>query len=58
MSLQDAVDVLNAQTEGKPVGNYSQVISAALALQTAALSRSDRDLLDAAAGLEIIATGG
>lgn len=58
MSLHDAVDVLNSQTEGKPLVNRSQVVSAALALQTAALGTSDRDLLDAAAGVEILATGG
>lgn len=58
MSLQDAVDVLNAQAEGQPVVDRSQIICTALALQTAALGAFDRDLLDAAAGLEILATGG
>ncbi len=57
MSLQDAVEVLNSQAEGVTVGR-SQLISAALSLRAATRDTSDRDLLDAAAGLECLATGG
>jgi hypothetical protein len=57
MSLQGAVEVLNAQAEGLAV-NRSQLISAALSLRAATVDSSDPDLLDAAVGLECLATGG
>lgn len=58
MSLQDAFEVLNAQAEGRLLADRSQLISAALALRAVTMNTSDRDLLDAAAGLECWATGG
>lgn len=58
MSLQDAVDVLIDQAAGRPLTNKSQVIAAALALDTATMNTSHRDLLDTAAGLHTLATGG
>jgi hypothetical protein len=50
--------VLRDQAAGRPHTNRSRVIAAALALQTSTLDASSRDLLDAAAGLETLATGG
>jgi hypothetical protein len=58
MSLQDAVDVLCDLANARPVENRSRLIAGALALSTATYSCDDRDLADAAIGLEILATGG
>jgi len=49
--------VLRAQAAGRPLTNRSQVIAGALALQTGTLDVRSLDLLDAAAGLETLATG-
>lgn len=58
MSLQDAVDVLSDQAAGRLVQSRSQLISAALALETAGLNTTSRDILDAAVGLNLLARGG
>lgn len=58
MSLQDAVDVLNDLANGRAFCCRSRLICGALALKTITWTRRDRDLLDAAIGLEILATGG
>lgn len=58
MSLQDAVDVLNDLANARPIDNRSRLICGALALNTITWTSSDRDLSDAAIGLEILATGG
>lgn len=58
LSLQDAVDVLSDQANGRLLQNRSQLISAALALETVSFDTISRDLLDAAAGLKLLARGG
>jgi len=58
MSLQDAVDVLKDLANARPVNNRSRLICGALALNTLTWTSGDRDLSDAAIGLEILATGG
>lgn len=58
MSLQDAVDVLSDQAAGRLVQSRSQLISAAVSLETAGLDTTSRDILDAAAGLNLLARGG
>ena len=55
--LHDAVAVLEAQAAGT-VPERLQVLSGALALSTLCMRGApDRDLLDAAAGLDALATG-
>lgn len=58
MSLKDAVAVLRDQAAGRPLTDKAQLIAAALSLETATLNTDSRDLLDAAAGLHTLATGG
>lgn len=58
MSLQIAVAVLRDQAAGRPFTNQSQLIAAALALDTATLELGNQDLMDAAAGLRMLASGG
>lgn len=58
MTLLDAADVLNDLANGRQP-ERSKLIAGALALDTLVLSgTNDRDLLDAAAGLQTLATGG
>lgn len=52
MSLQDAAEVLRDLANARPVQNRSRLIAGALALSTATSSCDDRDLADAAIGLE------
>jgi hypothetical protein len=55
--LNDAVAVLEAQAAGT-VPDHLQVLSGALALSTLCMRGTpDRDLIDAAAGLDALATG-
>jgi len=58
LSLKDAVAVLRDQAAGRPLTDKAQLIAAALSLETATLNTRSRDLLDAAAGLHTLATGG
>lgn len=58
MSLQIAVAVLRDQAAGRPFTNQSQLIAAALALDTATLELGNQDLMDAAADLRMLASGG
>ena len=58
MSLQDAADSLDDLAAGKH-SEQSRVLAGALALDTFCQTNSvDRDLLDAATGLQMIGTGG
>ena len=55
--LNDAAAVLDAQAAGVPPDRL-QVLAGALALSTLCMrGTADRDLLDAAAGLDALATG-
>lgn len=58
MSLSNAVAVLNKLAEGRPLDDRSELVSAALTLRTAVIGSTNRDLQDAAIGLEALATGG
>ena len=57
-ALHAAADILDDMASGIPV-ERSRLIAGALALDTLRLlGEADRDCLDAAAGLEVLATGG
>lgn len=58
MSLRDAVDVLDDLANARPIANRSRLVGGALALNTLTRTNDDRDIADAAIGLEILATGG
>lgn len=58
MSLQDAVDVLNDLANARPIDKRSRLVCGALALKTVTWTNDDRDIADAAIGLEILATKG
>lgn len=56
--LLDAASVLEAQAEGR-TPDRAQLLAGALALDTLCREEVvDRDVLDAAAGLQMLATGG
>ncbi len=57
MSLQDAVDVLNDLAHTRSIDDRRRLICGALALNSLTCTCNDRDLADAAIGLEILATG-
>ena len=58
MRLVDAADVLDDLAAGRP-SDRAKLIAGALALQTLVRQgRASRDILDAAAGIETVATGG
>ena len=58
LPLHEAATVLDALAAGS-TPSRAELLAGALALNTLCLSvASDRDLLDAAAGLETLATGG
>lgn len=58
MSLRDAAYALGELAQGR-APERARLLAGALALDTLRLSgESDRDLLDAAAGLQTLATGG
>ncbi|CAG9264251.1 conserved hypothetical protein [Burkholderia diffusa] len=58
MSLLDAATVLDDLAKGR-TPDPAKLVSGALALETLNLNgQSDRDLLDAEAGLKALATGG
>lgn len=58
MSLLDAAAVLKKLAEGEPLDDRHELLLGALSLKTATTTSNDRDLLDAAIGLERLATGG
>ncbi len=58
MSLKDAADVLSEQAAGRLPKSHTQIMTAALALDVATMLSSNRDLLDAAIGLRVLATTG
>jgi|GEM_PF-5534953 hypothetical protein len=57
MSLQDAVDVLNDLAHARSVDDRRRLIRGALAVNSLTWTCDDRDLTDAAIGLEILAKG-
>ena len=58
VSLQDAVEVLNDLADARPINDRRRLVCGALALNTVTWTCDDRDIADAAIGLEILATGG
>lgn len=58
MSLQDALDVLSDLADARPIDDRRRLICSTLALSTLTWTCDNRDLADAAIGLEILATGG
>jgi|HubBroStandDraft_6_1064221.scaffolds.fasta_scaffold1158403_1 hypothetical protein len=56
--LQAAIEALELLAAGKPVPRTSALIAATLELDTLAASQGDRDLRDAATGLQTVVSGG